>query len=60
MNSLTEREREVFDLLCQGMQSKEVARELGISPRTVEQHASHIIEKTGAHNMLHAATILRG
>ncbi len=43
---LTPRERDVFDLLVVGNSNKEVARNLGISPRTVEVHRAHIMEKT--------------
>ncbi|HEX2594381.1 MAG TPA: response regulator [Rhizomicrobium sp.] len=45
---LTEREKEVFDLLVVGHQNKVIANKLDISPRTVEVHRSRIIEKTGA------------
>lgn len=43
---LTPRERDVFDLLVIGNSNKEVARSLEISPRTVEVHRAHIMEKT--------------
>lgn len=44
---LTEREREVMDLVVRGLSSKAIARELGISFRTVEVHRSHILDKMG-------------
>lgn len=44
---LTRREREVFELLVKGHATKGVARELGISPRTVEDHRAQIFAKTG-------------
>jgi DNA-binding CsgD family transcriptional regulator len=47
---LTDRERKVFGLLITGASSKEVARDLGISPRTVDFHRGNIIEKLGARN----------
>ena len=47
---LTERERVVLSLLVQGASSKEVARALGISPRTADFHRANIIEKLGARN----------
>lgn len=47
---LTGRERKVFALLITGASSKEVARDLGISPRTVDFHRGNIIEKLGARN----------
>lgn len=43
--ALTEREKEVFAFILQGLTSKEIARELGISPRTVETHRVHIHAK---------------
>jgi two-component system response regulator FixJ len=45
---LTSREHEVLDQLVAGKSNKEVAAKLGISPRTVEFHRAHIIDKTGA------------
>ncbi len=46
--SLTEREREVLDKLLEGGASKEIARELGISPRTVETHRQNLLRKLAA------------
>ncbi len=43
--SLTEREREVMDLLAGGHTNKAVAEQLGISPRTVEVHRQRVLEK---------------
>ena len=42
--------------LAQGRTTKEMGRELGISPRTVEAHRAHLMEKVGAHN---AADLVR-
>jgi len=42
---LTEREREILALIAAGHQNVEVALQLGISPRTVEVHKAHIMEK---------------
>jgi two-component system nitrate/nitrite response regulator NarL len=46
-SDLTPRERQVLDLVEQGMKNKEIARELGIRPGTVKIHLKHIFEKTG-------------
>jgi FixJ family two-component response regulator len=43
--SLTEREREVLDLVLSGSTSKEIARELVVSPRTVEAHRKNLLRK---------------
>ena len=51
---LTSREQEVCQLLLirqARLSSKEIARELGISHRTVEQHRSRIMEKTNAQSV---------
>lgn len=42
---LTEREREVFSMVANGYPNKLIARELGISPRTVEKHRISIMKK---------------
>jgi FixJ family two-component response regulator len=43
--SLTEREREVLDQVLSGSTSKEIARELVVSPRTVEAHRKNLLRK---------------
>jgi len=43
--ALTKREREVLDKLLIGSVSKQIARVLGISPRTVEAHRQHLLRK---------------
>jgi len=42
---LSKREREVFDKLLEGGSSKHIARDLGISPRTVEAHRRSLLHK---------------
>jgi PAS domain S-box-containing protein len=42
---LSERERDIARLLVTGMTSKEIARQIGISPRTVEAHRSRLMHK---------------
>ncbi len=44
--NLTAREREIVDRLVAGQSNKEIARELGISYRTVEVHRARIMSKT--------------
>ena len=47
---LTQREREVLQLISNGQSNKEAGRELGISPRTIEVHRARVMEKLGARN----------
>jgi FixJ family two-component response regulator len=47
---LSRREQEVLTSLAAGASNKEAARQLGISPRTVEVHRARIMEKLGAKN----------
>jgi RNA polymerase sigma factor (sigma-70 family) len=49
--ALTLREREVLQLAARGLHAKEIARDLGISPRTVEVHKARIMAKLGARNV---------
>jgi two-component system nitrate/nitrite response regulator NarL len=44
---LTQRERQVAELVEEGLKNKEIARTLGICPGTVKIHLKHIFEKTG-------------
>ena len=52
-SSLTPREREVVGLSAQGMTSQEVADELGMSARTVNQHVDNVALKLGTRNRAH-------
>ena len=45
---LTAREQEVVRLVARGMSNKAIARQLGISPRTVEGHLNHVFDKLDA------------
>ena len=48
---LTDREREVLALIAAGHQNREIATQLGISPRTVEVHKARIMEKLECHSL---------
>jgi DNA-binding CsgD family transcriptional regulator len=48
MSTLTQREREVVNLLAQGKTQSTIARQLVISRHTVYAHVRNIREKTGA------------
>jgi len=49
---LTNREQEILLLIVNDMTSKEIARKLGISFRTVEVHRTHIMKKMGVDSLL--------
>ena len=51
IESLTEREQEVFQLVAEGMANKAIASELGISERTVEVHRSQVMKKLDARTL---------
>jgi LuxR family transcriptional regulator, maltose regulon positive regulatory protein len=55
-NPLTAREREVFDLVRQGLSNREIARTLWITESTVKVHVHHVLEKLGARSRTEAAT----
>ena len=48
--TLTAREREIFELCIQGNPTAQIARQLSISPRTVETHRGRILRKLNAHS----------
>ncbi|MDX2150268.1 MAG: response regulator transcription factor [Bryobacteraceae bacterium] len=47
---LTEREREVLQLLAQGKTNKEAAQLLDLSPHTIESHRTNLMQKLNLHN----------
>ncbi len=47
---ISEREKQVLELICKGYSNVEIAIELGISKRTVDGHRSRLFDKTGAKN----------
>ena len=47
---LSEREKEVLKLICEGMSTAEISEKIFLSPRTVEGHRLRILEKTGTKN----------
>jgi FixJ family two-component response regulator len=62
--TLTKREQEVLDKLLPGSISKQIARELGISTRTVESHRQNLLRKLGVGSvkelMLHPIVLKQG
>lgn len=57
IGALTRREREVLDLLTEGLSNKAIARALAISPRTVEIHRANMMAKLGARHPADAVRI---
>jgi two-component system response regulator FixJ len=51
LERLTAREHEVLTLLAAGRQNRDIAVDLGISPRTVEVHKARIMEKLDCHSL---------
>lgn len=51
LNSLSPRERDVMERLVDGLTNKEIARDLNISPRTVEVYRAGVMEKMQAGNL---------
>jgi len=55
LQSLTPREREVFELVIAGRQSKIIAADLKLSVMTVKVHRSHVMRKMGAKSLIDLA-----
>jgi DNA-binding NarL/FixJ family response regulator len=53
-DELTEREREILQLLAQGTRNDDIARKLFISPQTVQTHVRNLLAKLGVHSKLEA------
>jgi FixJ family two-component response regulator len=47
LSRLTQRENEILDMVARGWMTKEIARAMGVSPRTVETHRANLAEKLG-------------
>ena len=54
---LTPRESEVMLKLTSGRTARAIARELGVSERTVRKHLEHVYEKLGVHDRLGAVLL---
>jgi FixJ family two-component response regulator len=56
-SELTEREREVMQLLIRGLHNRHIAEQLGISPRTVEVHRARVLNKAGVSSIVELARL---
>jgi DNA-binding NarL/FixJ family response regulator len=57
---LSQREKEIAELIFHGKNNKEIAGLLYLSPNTVKVHASNLYRKLGVINRVQAAAVLRG
>jgi len=51
IESLTPRERQVMEMVVNGMANKQIAAELGLSEKTIEVHRKHVMDKMRAGNV---------
>jgi FixJ family two-component response regulator len=59
LQSLSDRERDVMELLLQAKNTKEIAARLGIGIQTVSKHRAALLEKLGVRNVVQLAQIIR-
>jgi DNA-binding NarL/FixJ family response regulator len=59
LECLTRREREVLDLMCDGLGNGEIARRLFIAEGTAKVHVQHVLAKLGARSRLQAVLAAR-
>jgi DNA-binding NarL/FixJ family response regulator len=57
LGQLTEREREILDLLATGKRNHDIAESLFISPQTVQTHVRNILRKLRVHSKLEAVAL---
>lgn len=55
LRSLSKRQRACLEKVGEGQTSKEIARDLDLSPKTVDHHIAAAIKTMGAHNRVEAA-----
>jgi len=50
--TLSNREKEIAHLLCNGMSNKQIAEQLFVSPKTIDNHRTNIMRKLEVHNIV--------
>jgi two-component system nitrate/nitrite response regulator NarL len=60
LERLTGREREILELIAEGLSNKEIARRLGVRPLTVKNHVHNLLQKLEVRRRGEAAALLRG
>ena len=58
-NALTGRERQILQLIAEGLENKEIAYRLGAAERTVANHISKVFSKLNVHNRTEAVAVAR-
>lgn len=58
LSTLTRREREIMEMAVEGLTSKQIAKHLDISFRTVQIHRAHIMQKTDTANLMELARLI--
>ena len=56
-DALTDREREVLELVAEGLSNQEVAERLGLAEKTIKHHMTNILQKLRVRNRVEAAII---
>ncbi|HOR00029.1 MAG TPA: response regulator transcription factor [Anaerolineae bacterium] len=58
LEALTERERQVLDLMADGLSNRQIAERLLLTENTVQTHVRHVLSKLAASNRVEAAMVL--
>ncbi len=58
LGELSEREREILDLVAGGLSNKEVGQHLGVTEKTVKHHMTNILQKLHVRNRVAAAMLV--
>jgi len=58
LEALTERERQVLDLMADGLSNRQIAERLLLTENTIQTHVRHVLSKLAASNRVEAAMVL--